>query len=166
MACTRLNLLWCRESSVRACNEGQVGDVDLHEIRTGKTKATPTQTPPLKEKQQWHHSRSPQRTCLSRRIETCQPNSCQGKQSPVEGQLYIMLIWAVLRRETIWKLYGLIPTSIVLCSKVANEPAGQCKVIISLKSDRLPAGNGCMLLAFWTQSRPCLRLLMMHFRSS
>lgn len=36
----------------------------------------------------------------------------QRKRCPVEGQLCIMFIWAVLWREKTWKLYGLIPSSI------------------------------------------------------
>lgn len=107
----------------KGLHSGQVGDIDLHEMWSGKTKATPTQTSLLGEKQQLNHSLNPQPVCLSRCIETCQPNSCQRKQCPVEGQLYIMFIWAALRRETRWKLYGLITTSIYYVAKIPNKPA-------------------------------------------
>lgn len=144
----------------KGLHRGQVGDVDLHEMWTGKTKAPPTQTSPLKEKQQWHNSLSPQRTCLSRCIETCQPNSCQRKQCPAEGQLYIIFMSCAETWNDMKALW--FHTSInIVCGKLANKPGRHCKVIISLKSDYLPTGNSCMLLAF--RSHPCLQLLMMHF---
>lgn len=49
----------------------------------------------------------------------------------------------------------------MLCGKLANKPVQQRKVIISLKSDYLPAGARRTLLDF--RSHPCLQLLMMHF---
>lgn len=42
-----------------------------------------------------------------------------------------------------------------------NQADNKKKSDISLKSDYLPKGDSCMLLAF--QNHPCLHLLMMHF---
>lgn len=54
-----------QEIICKGLHSGQVGDIDLHEMWSGKTKATPTQTSLLGEKQQLNHSLNPQPVCLS-----------------------------------------------------------------------------------------------------
>lgn len=74
---------------MRALHSGQVGDVDLHKIGTGKTKATPSQTSAIERKTAVP---GPQRASLSGCIGTCQPNMCQRKTGPC-------------RRSAIYRVY-------------------------------------------------------------
>lgn len=78
-----------------ACTEGRSVTLTYTRYELAKQKQFSLEGCRLKERQQWQNSVSPQQTCPSRGIETCQPNLCQRKQRcPVKGQLYIMFVWA------------------------------------------------------------------------